>query len=133
MALAPTIVYTATGGANTYSGIQAGATTTPTDIITIERTVAAGLTNQTFTCPIDVSQLQTLFIYTDRTATIYTNATSGGAPAHTLNFVANKPLAWVNGAPNANPFATTDVTTLYITNGDTANVLNVYGIVAQNI
>jgi hypothetical protein len=133
MALAPTIIYTAAGGADNLSGIQAGATTTPTQLDSIERTVAAGLTNQTFTINIDVSQLQTLFIYTDTTATIYTNATSGGAPAHTLNFVANKPLAWVNGCPNANPFASTDVTTFYITNGNTASVLTVRGVVSQNI
>lgn len=133
MSLNPTIQYTATGGPNTYSGIQSTATTTPTDISVIERTVAAGLTNQTLTCNIDVSQLQTIFIYTDRTATIYTNATSGGAPAHTLTFVANKPLAWVNGMPNANPFASTDVTTLYITNADTENTLNIYGVISQNI
>lgn len=133
MSLAPVIQYTAAGGANTLSGITATATTTPTSIIDIERTVAAGLTNQTFTCSIDVSQLQTLFIYTDTTATIYTNATSGGAPAHTLTFVANKPLAWVNGCPNANPFASTDVTTLYITNADTATTLTVRGVISQNI
>lgn len=133
MALEPTIIYTANGSATPLSGIQAGATTTPTQIDVIERTVAAGLTNQTFTLGIDVSQLQTLFLYTDRAATVYTNATSGGAPGHTLTFVANKPLAWVNGAPNANPFAATDVTTLYITNGDTANTLTLRGIVSQNI
>lgn len=133
MALEPTIIYTATGGPTTISGVTAGATTTPTTDNAIEKTVAAGLTNQTFTCNIDVSQLQVLFLYTDRTATVYTNATSGGAPAHTLNFVANKPLAWVNGAPNANPFASTDVTTFYITNGDTANTLTLRGVIAQNI
>ena len=133
MSLAPTIVYTGTGGANTYSGIQAGAVTTVTDVITIEKTIAAGLTNQTVTCNIHQASLQTLFIYTDTTATIYTNATSGGAPAHTLTFAASNPLAWTRGAPNANPFAATDVTTFYITNGDTANVLTVRGIIGQNL
>jgi hypothetical protein len=133
MALEPVIQYTATGGATPISGISASATTTPTQIDVVERTVAAGLTNQTFTINIDVSQLQTLFLYTDRAATVYTNATSGGAPGHTLTFVANKPLAWVNGAPNANPFASTDVTTFYITNADTANTLTLRGVVSQNI
>lgn len=133
MALEPVIQYTATGGATPISGISASATTTPTQIDVVERTVAAGLTNQTFTINIDVSQLQTLFLYTDRAATVYTNATSGGAPGHTLTFVANKPLAWVHGCPNANPFASTDVTTFYITNGDTENTLTLRGVVSQNI
>lgn len=133
MALEPTIIYTATGGPSAIGGVQAAALTTPTDISVIERTVAAGLTNQTFTCAIDQTKLQTLFIYTDRTATIYTNATSGGAPAHTLNFVANAPLAWTRTCPNANPFAATNVTTFYITNGDTANTLTVRGVISQNL
>lgn len=133
MSLNPTLIYTATGGSDTISGVQASATTTPTQIDSIERTVAASSTNQTFTISIDVSQLQTLFLYTDVAATIYTNATSGGAPAHTLTFVANKPLAWVNGAPNANPFASTDVTTFYITNADTTTTLTLRGVISQNI
>lgn len=133
MALAPTIIYTATGGPDTISGIQAGALTTVTDTQIISRTIAAGLTNQTHTINITQTKLQTLFIYTDRAATIYTNATSGGAPAHTLTFTANSPLAWCRTAPNANPFAATDVTTFYITNGDTANVLTVTAVIGQNL
>lgn len=133
MALAPTIVYTGTGGANTYSGVQAGALTTVTDVITIEKTIAAGLTNQTVTCNIDQTKLQTLFLYTDTTATLYTNATSGGSPAHTFTFAANSPLAWTRTQPNANPFSTTAVTTFYITNGDTAATLTVRGIIGQNL
>lgn len=133
MSLAPTIVYTGTGGANTYSGVQADALTTVTDVITIEKTIAAGLTNQTVTCNIDQTKLQTLFLYTDTTATIYTNATSGGAPAHTLTFAANNPLAWTRKMPNANPFAATNVTTFYISNGDTSNTLTVRGIIGQNL
>lgn len=133
MALAPTINYTATGGPNTYSGISAGALTTATDIQVIERSIAAGLTNQTHTINITQTKLQTLFIYTDTTATIYTNATSGGAPAHTLTFTANSPLAWTRTAPNANPFASTDVTTFYITNADTVNALNVRAVIGQNL
>lgn len=133
MALAPTIIYTANGGSNTYSGIQAGALTTVTDIQVIERSIAAGLTNQTHTINITQSKLQTLFIYSDKSITIYTNATSGGAPAHTLTFVPNSPLAWTRTQPNANPFASTDVTTFYITNADTANAANVYAVVGQNL
>lgn len=133
MALTPVIIYTAAGGSNTYSGIQAGALTTATDVNNVEKSIAAGLTNQTVTFNIDQTKLQTVFIYTDTTATIYTNATSGGAPAHTLNFVANSPLAWTRTMPNANPFAATNITTFYITNVDTVNPLNVKIVVGQNL
>lgn len=133
MSLAPTIIFTATGGPNTYSGISAGALTTPTDVQTIERTITASSTNQTHTINITQSKLQTLFIYTDTTVTIYTNATSGGAPGHTLTFTANSPLAWTRTMPNANPFASTDVTTFYITNADTVNAANVRAVITQNL
>lgn len=129
MALNPTITY----AAGPYSGIVATAETTPTSLDTVELAVTASSTNVSFAINIDASQLQTIFLYSDTTCTVYTNATSGGAPAHTLTFVANKPLAWARGCPNANPFASTDVTTLYITNANTTTTVNIKGQISQNL
>jgi hypothetical protein len=132
MAVASTITFTATGGATTISGISASASGTSGTAIDVE--IPASTTDQLFTIAIDVSELESIFLYTDGALTVETNSSS--APDDTFVFAANKPLAWVNGMPtidgtSQNPFDA-DVTALYLTNA-TGSAVTLRGFVNQSI
>lgn len=121
------ISFTATGGVNALSGITAtGAGNLGLDVGVV---VPASTTDQLYTLAIDVSEIQTLFLYTDGALTLETNSSS--APDQTLTFAANKPLVWVYGMPSTNPL-TTDVTKFYLTNG-TASSVTLYGFINQDL
>ena len=74
---------------------------------------------------IDVSQLKSLFLYSDQDVTLRTNANSGGAPDATIALKAGVPLIWesANGY-FSNPLGSTDVTSIFVDNdsGSAANV-----------
>lgn len=132
MSVASTVSFTATGGATTLSGITATATGTSGTTIDVE--VPATTTDQLFTIAIDISELESIFLYTDGALTIETNSSS--APDDTFVFAANKPLCWVNGMPtidaaSQNPFDA-DVTALYLTNASGSTV-TLRGFINQSI
>ena len=127
MSVSSTVTFSATGGATTLSGISSSATGNLG--IDVSVAVPATTTNQLYTLAVDVSQIQSLFLYSDGVLTLKTNST--GSPDQTLVFAANMPLVWVTGMPSANPL-TTDVTKFYITNA-TAGTLNLYGFINQSL
>lgn len=128
MALTSTISFTAAGGGTTISGVTASAS--GNNITQIADTIAASTTHQSFAIGIDVSTIQSLFIYTDGALTVKTNST--GSPDQTLTFAANQPLVWAYGMPVTCPL-TTDVTMLYFTNGSSTDAVNIYGVINQNV
>ncbi len=79
----------------------------------ITETIPAG-TNTLVAYTLDVSQAKTLYIYSSTDATIKTN--SSGAPAATLNMIGGNAISWNNQTGIANPFGSTDITSLYVTN-----------------
>jgi len=132
MSVDSTISFTATGGSTAINGITSSATGTSGTQIDIS--VPASTTDQVFAIAIDISELESIFLYTDGALTIETN--SGGSPNDTFVFTANKPLVWVSGMPtidtvSGNPFDV-DVTALYLTNA-TAAAVNLYGFINQSI
>lgn len=95
-----------------------------------EVAVDANATNKQVTLAIDVSELKGCCIKSDKNVTIKTNSTSD--PDATIALIANKGIVWRKGVdPDAaNPFGDTDVTTIYITNGNSAVAnVGVYAIV----
>lgn len=95
----------------------------------IDEDVAASTTDQLLTIAIDVSEIESLIIFTDGALTVETNSSS--APAQTLTFAADKPLVWASGMPSSCPL-TTDVTALYFTNAGGSSV-NIRGIINLSI
>lgn len=86
-------------------------------------TVAASTTNQEHQVGFDVANLKGLLIVvtgnTGGTLTIKTN--SSGSPDLTLTFPAGGgEMIWSSRSPQANPFGSTDVTSLFLTNNGTA-------------
>ena len=80
----------------------------------LEANVANATTDGLHACAIDVSQMQTAYLWSSRDITIKTN--SSGSPAATITLKAGSPLKFKLNGSTANPFGATDVTALYITN-----------------
>lgn len=97
------------------------ATNTPLDVTGeieagFEVTVDTGDT-ETVMLSVDVSEVQSLFIISDKALTVHTNATDGtGGQAIVL--VANQAFSWRTGA-GANPL-TPDITTGFFVHGPTS-------------
>jgi hypothetical protein len=132
MSVASTIVFTATGGATVISGITSSATGSQGTQVDVA--VPATTTDQVYAISIDVSELESVFLYTDGALTIQTN--DGTAPDDTFVFTANKPLVWVSGMPtidavSQNPFDV-DVTVFYLTNASGSTV-TLRGFINQSI
>lgn len=81
--------------------------------VNVDTTVNASATDKEVDIAIDVSSLQSLYIWSDQDVTIQTN--SGSVPADTLTIEADSPLVWYVGCGLDNPLGT-DVTKLYLTN-----------------
>lgn len=89
--------------------------------------IPASTTDRAYAFAIDVSALKGLFLYcTGANLKIETN--NATTPDHTLNMVAGKPATWHSDSPFANPFGSTDVTTLYVTNADASNAAKLWVI-----
>lgn len=82
----------------------------------VQEQIPAGSSELVVDFDADVSQLKLVYISATKDLTIKTN--SSGSPAKTIALTANEPLMWKasDGAAN-NPFGSTDVTKLYVTNG----------------
>jgi hypothetical protein len=129
MAIEPSVIFAATGGSVSLSGITAASATPSTNVNTISFAAAASTADQLYTTSIDVSEIEVLFIYADGAVTMETNSSS--APAQTLVFAANKPLVWVRGMPVTCPL-TTDVTALYFTVAG-GSIVNIYGVIGTSL
>lgn len=83
--------------------------------------VANGVTNGQHVLPMDVSQIKSFFILSDKNVLIETN--SGSSPDDTLTLLAGIPYEWYEGSAAAFELGT-DVTAIYITNasGATARI-----------
>jgi hypothetical protein len=93
-----------------------------TEINVPDLTVAAADTDEAVTIGIDVSELQSAYITSDKDVTLKTNST--GSPADTLTIKANKPLVWYKDSGQANPFTSgTDVTSLHFANAGAADAV----------
>jgi sulfur relay (sulfurtransferase) complex TusBCD TusD component (DsrE family) len=91
--------------------------------------IPASTTNQLATIAVDVSEIESLFLYTDGVLTLKTN--SSGSPAQTLAFAASKPLVWNTGMPVTCPL-TADITAFYLTNA-TASDITLAGFILQSL
>lgn len=134
MAFTSSVVFTATGGGTTLSGISS-TITTGTSLTEIAVSVPASTTDQLYAIAIDVSNLESIFLYTDGALTIETN--SGSAADDTIVFsAANMPLVWVNGFPTVDGTSQipldVDVTAFYLTNA-TGSAVTLYGVINQSI
>lgn len=89
--------------------------------VSMDVDVVTATTDGLHVLTIDVSQVKSFFILSDKAVTIETN--SGSSPGNTLTLTAGIAYEWYEGSAAA--FAlTTDVTALYITNssGATARI-----------
>lgn len=75
--------------------------------------VPAATTDKLVNLAIDVSELESLFLLSDKDVSIETN--SGSAPDNTIALTANVPVVWYAGCGYSNPL-TADTTKFYITN-----------------
>lgn len=80
-------------------------------------TVPAGTADMEVIVPIDVSELKSLFMSSDKALTVETNNPGGGSgvPDDTISLPANQPCVWAEGDPWDRPL-TADVTKLWLTN-----------------
>lgn len=86
--------------------------------ITIDTSVAASTSDALHAFVLDVSQAKTIFLLSSQDLTVETNSSS--APAATVSLKAGIPRQWSTGSGETNPFGSTDVTALYLTNGTLA-------------
>ncbi len=115
------------GGGESVSG--AVSATDSGQVDPISDTIVTATTDRQYNWQLDVSLLKMIVMLSTQDITLETNSSS--APAHTFALKANIPLMWesTNGY-FTNPFGSTDVTALYVTNtsGATAT-LNIRGLV----
>lgn len=88
----------------------------------VDETVGPSTTNTEFDINIDVSAIQSMALWCDHDVTLKTNSTA--APGNTITLKAGKMLAWDLNHSDANPL-TSDVTKIFVTNGDTTNSAHV--------
>lgn len=84
---------------------------------TVKVTVPGSTTDQEVTYALDVSQLQGIYIVSeDEDLTLETN--NGSTPDDTINLKAGVPYLWHSNSYHTK-LLTTDITKLYLTNGET--------------
>lgn len=123
MAFTHTITRSFSNGASTITNSKsytAGAE------INIDEPLAASATDYQINVPIDVSELESLYLACDVACTIEVN--SAGAPTATIVLPAGEPFIWPNGSAT-NPLGATDVTALFCTIGSTAGTLQMRALV----
>lgn len=104
------------GGDTVYAGntLESGSR------VSIDEQIAVG-TDTLVALTVDVSQVKSIFILSDRNITLETN--NGGSPVNTLALKANIPYLWFTNKYDTMKF-TSDITALYVTNasGGTARL-----------
>jgi hypothetical protein len=63
---------------------------------------------------IDVSQLKACYFHADQAVTLNFNDDHSGSPSKSIVLAANQAFSWDNLSGHANPFGSTDVTTLFV-------------------
>jgi hypothetical protein len=111
MAFSHTHTRSFSSGAST---ITASKTETADSEANIDTELAASSTNVVHNIAIDVSELESLYIYCEEDTTVYVNDASTGAPDATIAISADAPYLWPNGSAT-NPLGSVDVTALYLT------------------
>ena len=84
--------------------------------IKLDIDVTAGQTNKQVDVALDVSEMQILLISSDVDAVIKTNST--GSPDATVTIAGGGTIPWCLAWGSTNPFGSTDVSKLYVTNSD---------------
>lgn len=89
--------------------------------VTFDENVPNPSTDLLFAVAFDVTKVESIYLLSDQNLTIKTN--SSGAPANTINLLANAPYVWQRGTYLANLF-TVNVTAFYLTqsSGSTARL-----------
>jgi hypothetical protein len=111
------VVYTPEGGTPVQylSSQESGAA------ISLDEDIDASQTDKLVAFVLDVSQAKMIIIVADGgDMTVETNSSS--APAETLSLIDGVPILWDSRTGMTNPFGSTDVTALYITNVDAATL-----------
>ena len=113
MSVSHSITRTYDNGAEAVSKTE---TVTSGSVVTLDETIPAPSTNLAVAFAFVKTKLQSIWIHSDQTLTIYTNDASTGSPADTIVVTADRPRVWTTGDASfmANPFAG-DVTSLYVT------------------
>lgn len=92
--------------------IQAGAENN------IDETIPGASTNLLVAYAVDVSQVKSLFLLSDKDVTVKTN--NSGSPVNTFTLGAGVPFTWIVGdgtlKDTSGTTVSTDITTLYVTN-----------------
>lgn len=78
-----------------------------------DETVAPTTNDVPFSIAIDISQVKSLFIFSDQDVLLETNSSS--APTNTINLKANQPYIWYTGAYDTCKI-TADVTSAFFSN-----------------
>jgi hypothetical protein len=123
MAFSHTLTRSFSSGSSTVSSSK---TYTAGAEVNIDEALSASATDFAVAAAIDVSALQSLFLYCDVACTIEVNSTS--SPTATIVLPAGEAYLWPNGSAT-NPLGGTDVTTLYCTIGSTAGTLQMRALV----
>lgn len=123
MAFSHTISRNFSSGSST---VTASKTYTAGAEVNIDEALAASATDYQVNAAIDVSELESLFLYCDVACTIEVNSTS--SPTATIVLAAGEPYLWPNGSAT-NPLGGTDVTALFCTIGSTAGTLQMRALV----
>lgn len=106
-------------GGDTLSVVQS---ITVEQEVNLDMQVANAVTDGLHALTLDVSQMKTMYLYSDRAVTLETN--DGTTPGATVSLAAGIPRLWSSTSGETNPFGSTDVTALYVTNasGAAANI-----------
>jgi hypothetical protein len=90
--------------------------------VNLDMQVASATTDGLHALALDVSQMKSMYLYSDRAVTLETN--DGTTPGATVALAAGVPRIWSSTSGETNPFGATDVTALYVTNasGAAANI-----------
>jgi hypothetical protein len=108
----------------TRTFVRGGDTLSKTESIVVDKEinfntqVANAVTDGLHALAIDVSQMKTAYLYSTKNVTLETN--DGTTPGATVSLVAGIPRLWSSTSGETNPFGSTDVTALYITNASGA-------------
>ena len=93
--------------------VQQAVTYTASSTTGLDESIASNATNYLINIAIDVSEIESIYIYADQDLTIKTN--SSGAPDNTINLNGGTPFEWQSDSYYTN-LLTTDITKIYVTN-----------------